>query len=141
MVRLHAEQDTEACVRTWIMAALVASCAGGAAAQEELGSYFTVLSVQDMVNSDGIRLTEFCQIVQQDRANYHRFKRRDINDEGDAFFGSAQARQIIGQLCVVAPGQEYIREDVMNGVERYVWIQVLGTGGKVSAIVVNEGGG
>lgn len=125
----------------WLVAALLALSAGGASAQQDLGSYFTVLSVQDMYNSDGERLTDFCQIVQQDRANYHRFKRRDISDEGDPFFATPEARQIIGRLCVVGAGQDYIRKDVMNGIEWYVWVQVLGSGGKISAIVVNEGGG
>ena len=128
-------------MRTWIMAALVTLCAGSAAAQEEFGSYFTVLSTQDMYNSSGKLLTDFCQIVQQDRANYHRFKRRDEGDEGDPFFSSAEARQVIAQSCYVASGQDYIVDDVMGGYPRYVWVQVIGKGGRITGVVVNEGGG
>ena len=57
-------------MRTFMIAAFVTLCAGSASAQEEFGSYFTVLSTQDMYNSSGKLLTDFCQIVQQDRANY-----------------------------------------------------------------------
>lgn len=128
-------------MRTWMMAALLALCAQGAAAQEEFGSYFTVLSTQDLYNSNGKRLTDFCQIVQQDRANYHRFKRRDDGDEGDPFFASPEARQVIAQSCFIGTGQDYIVDDVMGGFSRYVWVQVLGSGGRITAVVVNEGGG
>jgi hypothetical protein len=133
-------QETEGLMRRLMIAALALFTAGNVSAQELIGAYVTVLSVQDMYNSDGDRLTEFCQVVQQDRANYHRFKQRDANDEGDPFFRSPEARQVIGRLCVVAPGQDYIRKDVMRGVERYVWVQVFESGGRISAIVVNEAG-
>ena len=128
-------------MRTFMIAAFVTLCAGSASAQEEFGSYFTVLSTQDMYNSSGKLLTDFCQIVQQDRANYHRLKRRDEGDEGDPFFSLAEARQVISQSCYIASGQDYIVDDVMGGFPRYVWVQVIGKGGRITGVVVNEGGG
>lgn len=128
-------------MRAWVFAAAVFIGTGAEAAPQELGSYYAALTAQDMYNSSGKRLTEFCQIVQQDRANYHRFKRRDDSDEGDPFFSSAETRQVIAQACFVGAGQDYIVDDVMNGIPRYVWVQVFGSGGRITAVVVNEGGG
>ena len=112
-----------------------------ARAQQVLGHYFARLGPQDMVNSSGARLTDFSAILQQDRANYHRFNRRDPDDTGDAFFASAAARAQIGRLCRVAPGNDYIPREVLRGVPRYVHVRILGSGGRIIAIEVSEGAG
>ncbi|MFD1511567.1 hypothetical protein [Lacimonas salitolerans] len=70
----------------------------GAMAQETIGSYYAALGPQDYVNSKGARLRDFGAILQQDRANYHRFNRRDPQDQGDPFFGDAQRRAMIPAL-------------------------------------------
>lgn len=128
-------------MRKLILAAFLGIVALPAAAQQELGYYYTTLGPADMYNSDGVRLTNICQIVQQDRANYHRFGRPDAGDEWDAWFGTPEARRVISQSCVVPPAYDYIRRDVLNGVPRYVFIQIFGSGGRVTSVVVNEGGG
>jgi hypothetical protein len=48
---------------------------------------------------------------------------------------------VISQLCVVRPEYDYIRRNVLNGIPQYVWVQVMGTGGRITAIIVNEGAG
>jgi hypothetical protein len=128
-------------MKRWLVAIALALAAGPVVAQQELGYYMATLGPRDMVNSRGERLRDFCQILQQDRANYHRFGLRDELDMGDPFFASAEARQVISQLCVVRPEYDYIRRNVLNGIPQYVWVQVIGTGGRITAIIVNEGAG
>jgi hypothetical protein len=131
-------------MRAWILA-IVAGLGlvqgGTAAAQQQLGSYYALLGPRDMVNSRGERLTDICQVVQQDRANWHRFGLRDEYDTGDPFFGSVEARQVISQICVLPPQYDYIRREVLGGTPRFVYVQVFGSGGRITSIVVNEGAG
>lgn len=46
----------------------------------------------DMINSRGERLDDLAAILQQDRANYHRFDIRQSGDETDPFFADYQTR-------------------------------------------------
>lgn len=46
----------------------------------------------DMVNSNGDRLERLAAILQQDRANFHRFDIRQGGDETDPFFDDFQTR-------------------------------------------------
>ncbi|MEA3014400.1 MAG: hypothetical protein QOD42_2945 [Sphingomonadales bacterium] len=70
-----------------------------------LGSYSTVISAQDLVASDGLRLGTVQGIIQQDRANLHRFHRGDRGDGYDDMFLSAESRALIPRwrLQVVPP--------------------------------------
>jgi hypothetical protein len=65
---------------------------------ELVASYTTRLSAGDHVNSDGARLQGAADIIQQDRANYHKWKERDDEDEGERFFTSAERRAQIGKM-------------------------------------------
>jgi hypothetical protein len=60
-----------------------------------LGSYNTVISGQDLVASDGVRIDNVQGIIQQDRANLHRFHRGDRGDGYDDMFLSAESRALI----------------------------------------------
>ena len=75
-------------------AAVIATAAiAPAVAQEKpLETYYARLSAQDHFNSQGRRLTTAAAIIRQDRANFHRFNRRDIEDESDRFFRVAENR-------------------------------------------------
>ena len=128
-------------MRAWMIAAAIVIGTSAEAASQELGSHYAALEAKDMYNSSGKRLTDFCQTVQQDRANYHRFKRRDNSDEGDPFFSSAETRQMIAQACFNGAGQNCIVDDVLGGFPRHVWVQVFGSGGQITAVVVNKVGG
>lgn len=111
------------------------------AAQELIAEYYTSLGRGDVVNSSGARLTDFCAIVQQDRANYHRFGRRDDGDQGDPIFGSKEARARIPGRCVVLPGSDYIPGVVLRGDTRYIWVRVYGRGRVPDRIEISEGAG
>lgn len=81
--------------------AVVAALVGGvttAAAQETVATYYAALGPQDYRNSSGAPLRDFGAILQQDRANYHRFNRRDPQDGGDPIFGDAGRRAMIPAL-------------------------------------------
>jgi hypothetical protein len=56
-------------------------------------SYRAYIGNDDLYNSKGERLTAPWQIIRQDRANYHVYRRRDRGDQGDSFFSQASNRQ------------------------------------------------
>lgn len=107
--------------------------AGPAAAQSSLGwgsgtrlqdEYIAYIGPHDLFASDGVRLTEAWQVIRQDRANYHRFRRRDRGDESDSFFASVENRAIMermvrdGQMSLSA-AQAIVRGGVWINVRVY----------------------
>jgi len=89
-----------------------------------LGSYNTNISRQDLFASDGVRIGNVKGIIQQDRANLHRFRRGDRGDGYDDMFVSAQSRALIPRWRLeVAPalaaaiqrGRAYINVRVFEG--------------------------
>jgi hypothetical protein len=69
-----------------------AMTAGAALAQDMLGSYVARISERDHHASDGYALGSAAQMVRQDRANWHKFHRRDSDDQGDPWFRSDGSR-------------------------------------------------
>jgi hypothetical protein len=65
---------------------VAAGLSGAAQADEFLGSYVARISDRDHYASDGYALDSAAQMVRQDRANYHKFHRRDRDDENDVWF-------------------------------------------------------
>lgn len=56
-------------------------------------TYTSYISEQDLVNSRGQKINTAGGILQQDRANFHKFKRRDKADSSDGgFFSNASNR-------------------------------------------------
>ncbi|WP_217573527.1 hypothetical protein [Mesorhizobium sp. GbtcB19] len=66
--------------------------AGPALADDMLGSYVARISDRDHRASDGYPLSSAAQMVRQDRANWHKFHRRDSDDQGDEWFRSDGSR-------------------------------------------------
>ncbi|MEL6234062.1 MAG: hypothetical protein AAFR46_06615, partial [Pseudomonadota bacterium] len=98
-------------MKRWVagMAVLVMTVLGAAAQEhEEIGYYYTELGTVDMRNSRGVRLTTLGAILQQDRANYHRFGRSNVDDQGDRFFGDRAMRARIPELYARGPGEPLI---------------------------------
>jgi hypothetical protein len=58
-------------------------------------SYTARLGPQDHHNSRGMPLRKLGEIIQQDRANYHRYSIRDPEDQYDGFFRSRRNRSRI----------------------------------------------
>jgi hypothetical protein len=65
---------------------------GTARADDMLGSYVARISDRDHHASDGYELDSAAQMVRQDRANWHKFHRRDADDQGDDWFRSNDDR-------------------------------------------------
>ncbi len=65
---------------------------------ELVESYMAVLSERDHLNSRGERLTDAAAIIRQDRANYHKLRKRDPGDEGDGYFADANNREALENL-------------------------------------------
>jgi hypothetical protein len=89
-----------------------------------LESYLARIGTQDHYSSRGHPLRKIADILQQDRANYHRFSTRDPDDSPDTFFRSRRNRSRMGTLLRrgwIEPG---LREAILRGnplvrVERY----------------------
>ncbi|RUW21438.1 hypothetical protein EN858_03330 [Mesorhizobium sp. M4B.F.Ca.ET.215.01.1.1] len=77
-----------------VAALLLATVLGTSTARADymLGSYVARISERDHQASDGYPLDSAAQMVRQDRANWHKFHRRDRDDEGDAWFRSNEDR-------------------------------------------------
>ena len=120
---------------------LVVALPSAAAAQQLIGSYFTVLERQDFFNSRGVRLGDFGAILQQDRANYHRFGLAGVSDQGDPIFWDQGQRARIPNVWRLGPGAASFQNAAMAGNATPVFIEIYGFGQQVSYIVVFPGAG
>jgi hypothetical protein len=95
---------------------------------EQIGSYVARLSEGDHFNSSGQRLTSAAAIIRQDRANVHRYGKRDLDDENDTFFADEGNRAVLeqmldrgradpGVLSRIVNGTPRIRVDIYRGVD------------------------
>ncbi len=84
-------------------------------------SYRAYIGSDDLYNSKGERLTAPWQIIRQDRANYHAYRRRDRGDQGDSFFSLPTNRAKLEEM--LANGN--IAGDAGNLIVRgNVWVKV-----------------
>lgn len=81
-----------------ISAILMTAITASAGCGEVREIYYAELGYQDHYNSRGTRLETVAGILRQDRANYHKFYKRDPYDTGDSFFGSKRNRAIFEQM-------------------------------------------
>ncbi|WP_425039445.1 hypothetical protein [Primorskyibacter sp. S187A] len=115
----------------------------GARAETMLGEYFASMSPKDAVNSRGAPLNDICTIARQDRANYHRFGKRDDQDQGDVWFDDPAMRAAFGSVCVADPSY-YARagQKIRSGDRQYyIWVRVFGRGTQITRITIGEGAG
>jgi hypothetical protein len=66
----------------------------------EVGSYHATFSKNDFLSSKGAKLSGAAAVIQQDRANYYKFNKRDESDTASAskFFKSAKNRAQIAAM-------------------------------------------
>lgn len=120
-----------------LMGALMAASTAGLAQADGHGfSYSTELSINDAFNSRGVPLEGWCALLQQDRANWHRFNKRDQYDEGDPFFDSPKRRAMMEGKCVVSPNSfTDPGAQIRSGNRQFdLTIQVFTSGGQVTQI-------
>ena len=130
-------------MRTSFAALFTLALSTSAAAEQLIVDYYTLLGPVDAVNSSGAPLDDLCAILQQDRANWHRFKKREQYDGGDLFFDSTERRAAMAGKCdfdrsyFANPGQKIRSGDRSF----YVYVQVFGSGTQISRILIAEGAG
>jgi hypothetical protein len=115
-----------------LAAVLLAATLGpsGPAAAQQIGVYYATISDTDRRNSRGAALSDPGAILQQDRANYHRFGRADIDDEGDPFFGDPDLRARIPALYAAGSNDAVIDNAIRLQGSSYLLIFVCGRGGR-----------
>jgi hypothetical protein len=128
-----------------VLSVLLAFPALPSMAQQTVATYFAALGPQDYYNSSGTRLTGFAQVLQQDRANFHRFGNRDAYDEGDPVFADPQVRSMIPALFAAGDNGWWAARPVTPPTWRIVDADILvficATGGRLSHIIVNHANG
>jgi len=82
-------------------------------AYDGIDLYDCRISAQDRVNSRGEKLLSIRDILAQDRANYHRFGKRDRQDSGDYSFRTAEGREVFQRVRLrMAPA---LRVKILTG--------------------------
>jgi hypothetical protein len=111
-------------LRQFIIVSLLVAAASANAS--EVVTYHARLSEQDHFSTDGKRLESVAAILSQDRANYHRFNKRDPNDQGDPFFITNAHRALFYKMKIVY--KNFGRHPARSVVNEYldVDIQVIG---------------
>ena len=112
-----------------------------AQAQQLIGSYYTTLGPNDLYNSSGTRLTDLGAILQQDRANVHRFGIYDANDQGDPYFGNRNLRSQIPSIWRFGSDAQSIPANLAAGYPQYIYVEIYGYGSSPQYIVVHQGAG
>jgi hypothetical protein len=84
-------------------------------ADELIETYTAVLSERDHYNSSGERLKEAAAIMRQDRANFHKFGKRDQGDESDTFFANARNREILEKFLNRGRSTAVALNAIING--------------------------
>ncbi|MCV6593272.1 MAG: hypothetical protein OIF48_10000 [Silicimonas sp.] len=112
------------------------------AAQQMIAECDARLGAQDRVNSRGQPLGSVCAVVQQDRANVHRFGKRDGLDLSDPLFGDPKMRKRIMESCRLAPGYAYLQESVFNGTGHGIVVRgrVFNRNGTLEIVVSERAG-
>ena len=119
--------------------------------QDYSALYDARLSAQDHTSSDGSKLLDVASILRQDRANYHKFKKRDTDDQTDTFFSSAKNRELIDSYSknvyldnpmsakdknAILNGTPLVRVSLVNGIknEKFLSVEVLSQQAKAAPI-------
>jgi hypothetical protein len=109
-------------------------------------TYVARLSYQDHFNSRGMRLETAAGIIRQDRANFHRYHRRDSSDTWDRFFSNKHNRATMERFLergYISPsarrsivyGNPLIRVKIFGaGNHDYVKVNIISEGGRGSSI-------
>ena len=125
-----------------LVVALVALAATAPALGDTyLGSYMARLSERDHFASDGYRLDTAAQVVRQDRANVHRFKKIDAEDGDDPWFGQANARNTLEQFLNRREAMDAATRDAIFNGTPLVQVDVYQNSAVVTIIGPGAGGG
>lgn len=84
-------------------------------AESVICSYTARLSARDHRASDGYALRDVAAIIRQDRANFHKFRIRDEEDEADSFFSSVKNRENLEGMLRRRKLSSSVAAAVING--------------------------
>ena len=115
---------------------LVASAAG-AEQFREVARFSAMISASDYFNSSGARVTGVGPVLQQDRANVHRFGIVNSGDDIDRGFGDRATRARIPALYANGAGSEEIDRMIARGETFTMSVLVCGYGANPSAIYLS----
>ncbi|WP_172294358.1 hypothetical protein [Pseudoruegeria sp. HB172150] len=115
---------------------IFAGLAAPLAAQQQLGAYYAEIGYEDMRNSRGVRLGDFGSVLQQDRANVHRFGIWHDGDQADPYFANRNLRASIPALYRNGPREALIEQIVMQGNPLRIVVIMCGYGGSLNYLVV-----
>jgi len=100
-------------------------------ARGQIVSYCTYISRNDIFNTNGQRLRRVSQIIQQDRANLHKFGRGDADDDYENYFTNYNSRAALARAVEnsnvsrdVNMSSE-LRNNILNG-NAYVCVDYYG---------------
>ena len=126
---------------------IAATCVvlSGPLAAEQYGAYYMGIDPQDLSNSNGVSLRDLGAVIQQDRANFHRFGRPGPHDQGDGFFGNAETRALIPGLVAAFPRNiQWFGTTVSrpgNPSDADLLVMICGSGGRLTHIVLDYANG
>ena len=81
---------------------------------EVLSSYSTMLGRNDRISSDNKELKDVPAIIRQDRANFHRFNKRDDDDLQDLLFDSVDERLEIRRMLEAGAVQKDLSDIILK---------------------------
>jgi hypothetical protein len=96
-----------------LVALTVLFASTAAMAYDGITFYGANLSAHDRVSSTGVALTSVPAILQQDRANYYKFNKRDPQDQPDGFFTTVNKRLLFQNATIkIDPS---LKKKILNG--------------------------
>lgn len=128
---------------TRIIGIALSLCLASTAQADILASYYTTIGAGDRVNSSGASLKDFGAILQQDRANFHRFGRPDPGDESDPFFGNRDMRALIPALFSRGGNNRdnYWKIQATSPYDITIVVFICGSGGRPAHVKVDPADG
>ena len=122
-------------LRRLLLALPLLALAAPASAQQLVESYIARLGPQDHVNSQGLRLDTAAGVIRQDRANFHRYGNRDVEDQPDRYFASPEARATLEAMILRGGGDPLVLAEIVKGtplVQVEIWRDGRGDWVKIS---------
>lgn len=110
-----------------------------ASAESLMLEYYATLSPKDTFNSSGIPLNNVCAIVQQDRANVHKFGNPD-GDQLDDFFTTPERRAMIKGNCEFSRNHHTV-DRIRSQIVGFVLVRVFGSAGSITRLQILEAAG
>jgi hypothetical protein len=103
---------------------------------ELMESYRAYIGRDDLFNSSGARLTKPWEILRQDRANFHQYGTKQMNEDGDSFFANVDNRARMEAMVQNGFTSMQAGDAIVGGL---VWVnvEILGSNGVGRAVRIS----